>query len=132
MRPSATENPRDACTASPITIKSSIAAAGFRLECGSHLRRGQVAQRDATLVAKLKAAGAIVLGTTNVPEFLMAYETDNHLYGRTFLLSTPAILPAAPAAANPRRSPRGAPPPASAATPAGRCAYPPISAASTH
>ena len=77
----------------PITIKSSIAAAGFRLECGSHLRRGQVAQRDATLVAKLKAAGAIVLGTTNVPEFLMAYETDNHLYGRTVSPIDPDYTP---------------------------------------
>ena len=77
----------------PITIKSSIAAAGFRLECGSHFRRGQVAQRDATLVAKLKAAGAIVLGTTNVPEFLMAYETDNHLYGRTVSPIDPGYTP---------------------------------------
>src|SRR6202044_4016128 len=35
------------------------------------------------LVARLKNAGAIILGATNVPEFLMAYETDNLLYGRT-------------------------------------------------
>ncbi len=67
----------------PITIKSSIAAKGFRLECGSETRQGEVAQQDATLVRKLRSEGAIVLGTTNVPEFLMAYETDNHLYGRT-------------------------------------------------
>src|SRR6202042_3563676 len=38
---------------------------------------------DATLVGRLQAAGAILLGNTNVPEFLMAYETDNALYGRT-------------------------------------------------
>ncbi len=77
----------------PITIKSSIAAQGFRLECGSPLRRGQVAERDATLVAKLKAEGAIVLGTTNAPEFLMAYETDNHLYGRTVSPFDPDYTP---------------------------------------
>jgi amidase len=35
------------------------------------------------LVARLRAAGAILLGNTNVPEFLMSYETDNSLYGRT-------------------------------------------------
>ncbi len=67
----------------PLTIKSSIAAAGCRYECGTRLRLGEVAKTDATLVARLKAAGAIILGTTNVPEFLMAYETDNAIYGRT-------------------------------------------------
>jgi len=67
----------------PITIKSSIAVKDFRLECGSKTRQGEVAEQNATLVAKLKSEGAIVLGTTNVPEFLTAYETDNHLYGRT-------------------------------------------------
>ncbi len=77
----------------PITIKSSIAARGFRFECGSRLRRGQVAERDAALVAKLKTAGAIVLGATNVPEFLMAYETDNYLYGRTNSPFDPACTP---------------------------------------
>ena len=67
----------------PLTMKSSIAAAGCRYECGTRLRLGEVAKTDATLVARLKAAGAIILGTTNVPEFLMAYETDNAIYGRT-------------------------------------------------
>ncbi len=67
----------------PVTVKSSIAAKGFRHECGTRLRRGEIAQADAPLVAALKREGAIVLGTTNVPEFLMAYETDNDLYGRT-------------------------------------------------
>jgi amidase len=42
-----------------------------------------VASQDAVLVARLKAAGAIVLGNTNTPEFLMAYETDNLLNGKT-------------------------------------------------
>jgi Asp-tRNA(Asn)/Glu-tRNA(Gln) amidotransferase A subunit family amidase len=67
----------------PISIKSSIDVAGLRTECGSRLRKGIVAHEDAPLVARLRAAGAIILGNTNVPEFLMAYETDNLLYGRT-------------------------------------------------
>ena len=67
----------------PITIKSSIDMAGFPSECGSRLRKGIVANSDAPLVTRLRAAGAIVLGSTNVPEFLMAYETDNLIYGRT-------------------------------------------------
>ena len=70
-------------TGVPITIKSSIAVAGFRQECGTKLRLGEVAQADAPLVTDLRSQGAIVLGTTNVPEFLMAYETDNAIYGRT-------------------------------------------------
>ena len=67
----------------PVTIKSSIDVAGLRCETGSRLRAGNIPTTDAPLVARLKNAGAIVLGNTNVPEFLMAYETDNLLYGRT-------------------------------------------------
>jgi amidase len=67
----------------PITIKSSISVAGYRCEVGSLLRRGDVTERDAVAVARLRAEGAVILGTTNCPEFLMAYETDNLLYGRT-------------------------------------------------
>ena len=67
----------------PVTIKSSIDVKGMKCECGSKLREGHVPGRDATLVAKLRDAGAIVLGTTNVPDMLMAYESDNLLYGRT-------------------------------------------------
>jgi Asp-tRNA(Asn)/Glu-tRNA(Gln) amidotransferase A subunit family amidase len=67
----------------PITIKSSIDVAGFPVECGTKLRRGVVAQSDAPLVSRLRSAGAIILGNTNVPEFLMAYETDNSITGRT-------------------------------------------------
>ena len=67
----------------PITIKSSIDVAGFPCECGSRIRIGNRPVSDAPLVARLRAAGAIILGNTNAPEFLMAYETDNLLYGRT-------------------------------------------------
>src|SRR5271156_6230827 len=67
----------------PISIKSSIDVAGLLCECGSVLRKGNVPSEDAPLVKRLRAAGAIILGNTNVPEFLMAYETDNLLYGRT-------------------------------------------------
>jgi Asp-tRNA(Asn)/Glu-tRNA(Gln) amidotransferase A subunit family amidase len=67
----------------PITVKSSIAVKGYRCEIGSVLNRGFVPDEDAEVVARLRAAGATLLGTTNCPEFLMAYETDNLLYGRT-------------------------------------------------
>ncbi len=67
----------------PISIKSSVDVAGLPCECGSILRKGNTPPVDAPLVARLRAAGAVILGNTNVPEFLMAYETDNLLYGRT-------------------------------------------------
>lgn len=67
----------------PMTIKSSIDVAGLRCECGSKLREGYIAPEDAPLVSRLRQAGAIIVGTTNVPDHLMAYETDNFLYGRT-------------------------------------------------
>jgi Asp-tRNA(Asn)/Glu-tRNA(Gln) amidotransferase A subunit family amidase len=66
----------------PISIKSSLDVAGLRCEAGTRLRAGYVATEDAPLVARLRKAGAIVLGVTNTPELLMAWETDNLLYGR--------------------------------------------------
>lgn len=67
----------------PLSIKSSIDVAGHRCEAGTRLRAGYIADSDAPLVARLRAAGAIILGVTNAPELLMAWETDNVLYGRT-------------------------------------------------
>lgn len=67
----------------PISIKSSLDVEGLRCEAGTRLRVGHVATQDAPLVARLRNAGAIVLGVTNTPELLMAWETDNVLYGRT-------------------------------------------------
>ncbi len=67
----------------PVTVKSSIATAGYKCEIGSLINKGEVPRVDAVVVARLRAAGALILGTTNCPEFLMAYETDNLLHGRT-------------------------------------------------
>jgi amidase len=67
----------------PVTVKSSIATAGYRCEIGSTIHHGHIPTEDAVVVARLRAAGALILGTTNCPEFLMAYETDNLLHGRT-------------------------------------------------
>jgi len=67
----------------PVTVKSSIATRGFKCEIGSLLNKGDVPAEDAVVVARLRAAGALILGTTNCPEFLMAYETANLLHGQT-------------------------------------------------
>src|SRR5271156_5785519 len=79
----ALENPSGPLFGLPMTIKSSIATAGYRCEVGSLLHRGNKPRENATVVDRLKSAGGVILGTTNCPEFLMAYETDNRLYGRT-------------------------------------------------
>ncbi len=67
----------------PVTIKSSFDVAGYRCETGTPVRAGNIPATDAPVVSRLRAAGAVLLGNTNAPEFLMAYETDNPLYGRT-------------------------------------------------
>jgi amidase len=67
----------------PVTVKSSIATAGYKCEIGSLNHTGEIPREDAVAVARLRAAGALILGTTNCPEFLMAYETDNLLHGQT-------------------------------------------------
>jgi Asp-tRNA(Asn)/Glu-tRNA(Gln) amidotransferase A subunit family amidase len=67
----------------PLTIKSCIDVAGWPCPAGSILRMGYIPKQDAPLVSRLKSAGAILLGNTNVPEFLMAYETDNVTEGKT-------------------------------------------------
>jgi amidase len=67
----------------PVTVKSSIATRGLKCEIGSLLHKDEIPAHDAVVVSRLRAAGALILGTTNCPEFLMAYETDNLLHGRT-------------------------------------------------
>jgi Asp-tRNA(Asn)/Glu-tRNA(Gln) amidotransferase A subunit family amidase len=67
----------------PITVKSCIDVADWPSPAGSLLRKDIVASQDAPLVARLRSAGAVFLGNTNTPEFLMAYETDNRLTGKT-------------------------------------------------
>jgi Asp-tRNA(Asn)/Glu-tRNA(Gln) amidotransferase A subunit family amidase len=79
----AAREPRGGLHGLPVTVKSSIATRGYRCEIGSLLHEGEVPAEDAVVVERLRAAGALILGTTNCPEFLMAYETANLLHGRT-------------------------------------------------
>jgi amidase len=67
----------------PFTIKDSLDTAGVVTTAGTVGWRERVPARDATVVARLKAAGAILLGKTNTPEFTWSDETDNDVYGRT-------------------------------------------------
>ena len=67
----------------PVTVKDSFDVEGFPTLAGSLYRLGHKAARDATAVARLRAAGAVILGKTNCPEFLANYETDNAITGWT-------------------------------------------------
>ncbi|HEV8075354.1 MAG TPA: amidase [Candidatus Acidoferrum sp.] len=67
----------------PLTVKSSFDVAGWPCPAGSLLRKDYIPSSNATLVSRLEDAGAILIGNTNTPEFLMAYETDNRLTGKT-------------------------------------------------
>jgi aspartyl-tRNA(Asn)/glutamyl-tRNA(Gln) amidotransferase subunit A len=67
----------------PFTVKDSIDTAGVLTQRGSPIFRGRVPEVDAVAVARLKAAGAILLAKTNLPEFSYSTESINLLTGRT-------------------------------------------------
>lgn len=67
----------------PCTLKDSLDTAGLRTTAGTVGWKDRVPDVDATVVARVKAAGAIVLGKTNTPEFTWSDETDNDVFGRT-------------------------------------------------
>ncbi|MBN2159408.1 MAG: amidase [Spirochaetes bacterium] len=67
----------------PCTIKEAYAFAGMPNTSGLMARKNIVAKEDATAVARLRKAGVIPLGVTNVPELCMWVETNNLIYGRT-------------------------------------------------
>lgn len=67
----------------PFTIKDSLDTVRVVTTAGTVGWRDRVPTRDATVVARLKAAGGILLGKTNTPEFTWSNETDNDVYGRT-------------------------------------------------
>jgi amidase len=67
----------------PVTVKDSIETASLRTTCGAPELAGHVPRRDATAVARLRAAGALVLGKTNTPTWAADAQTDNPLFGRT-------------------------------------------------
>jgi amidase len=67
----------------PCTIKDSFETKGMISTAGLKGRAAFIPDKDATAVARLRAAGAIVLGKTNTPELTLAFETNNLVYGRT-------------------------------------------------
>ena len=67
----------------PFTVKDALDTAGVRTTRGSRLFADRVPEHDATTVARLKAAGAVPIAKTSLPEFSYWWESDNALVGRT-------------------------------------------------
>ncbi len=67
----------------PFTVKDCLDTASVPTQSGSKIFAGNVPDKDATAVARVKAAGGILLAKTNLPEFSAATETDNLVTGRT-------------------------------------------------
>ena len=67
----------------PLTVKDTIETEGLRTTAGSRLLANNIPNRDAAVVARLKSAGAIIIGKTNAPEMAAYYETDNPVFGHT-------------------------------------------------
>ncbi len=66
----------------PFTCKDLFATAGVRTTCGYEPLADYIPQNDATVVAQVKAAGAILLGKTNLPKLSQGFQTDSALFGR--------------------------------------------------
>ena len=67
----------------PYTLKDCIETAGMRMSLGSKIYDGYISQQDAEVFTRLKGAGGILLGKTNMPEFALWWETDNDVFGIT-------------------------------------------------
>ncbi|MGH7569679.1 MAG: Asp-tRNA(Asn)/Glu-tRNA(Gln) amidotransferase subunit GatA [Gemmatimonadales bacterium] len=67
----------------PVAVKDNICTLEFTTSCGSKILKGWRAPYDATAIAKLRAAGALVAGKTNCDEFAMGSSTEHSAYGRS-------------------------------------------------
>ena len=77
----------------PIAIKDNICIAGEPTRCASRMLDSFVSPYDATAVRRLKAAGAIPFGRTNMDEFAMGSSGENSAYGPTLNPSNPSHVP---------------------------------------
>ncbi|MET7847822.1 amidase [Streptomyces avermitilis] len=78
-----TGKPLGALHGLPITLKDALETKGMRTTCGSPDLTDHVPDQDADTVARLRAAGAVIVGKTNVPTMCQDLQTSNPLFGKT-------------------------------------------------
>jgi amidase len=76
-------DPLPPCYGVPMTVKEAWDSKGMVNSGGALGRKGLLATQDATVIARMKRAGMIPIGTTNLPEYSLAFESDNFIYGRS-------------------------------------------------
>ncbi|MYT25853.1 amidase, partial [Streptomyces sp. SID7760] len=67
----------------PLTVKDALETAGMRTTCGSPDLKDHIPDQDADAVARLREAGAIIIGKTNTPAYCQDIQTSNALFGTT-------------------------------------------------
>ena len=77
----------------PVAVKDNIAVSGMPLSCGSRILDGYVSPYSSTAVERLRDAGAIVIGKTNLDEFAMGSSTENSAFGPTKNPIAPHLVP---------------------------------------
>ncbi len=65
----------------PVSVKDLVDVEGVPTTAGSHVRAGHVAPRDAPVIARLRAAGAVIIGKTNLHEFAYGTTSEDSAYG---------------------------------------------------
>lgn len=77
----------------PLTVKDHLNVKGLATTWGNRALAGRIAEQDELAVARCRAAGLLILGKTNVPEFTLEGYTDNALFGATRNPWNPALTP---------------------------------------